>query len=56
MCTQVVILTTYKNYIFITRHVAKEILQTNLTVSPKSGIPSTTQAKTSGGMSSGQKG
>ncbi|KAI9143636.1 hypothetical protein BKA69DRAFT_1036740 [Paraphysoderma sedebokerense] len=55
MAYPVVILTTYKNYIFITRHVAKEILQTNLTVSPKSGIPSTTQAKTSGGVSSGAR-
>ncbi|KAI9143533.1 hypothetical protein BKA69DRAFT_79495 [Paraphysoderma sedebokerense] len=35
MAYPIVILATYKNYIFITRYVAKEILQTSITVTPK---------------------
>ncbi|KAI9143594.1 hypothetical protein BKA69DRAFT_1060342 [Paraphysoderma sedebokerense] len=55
MAYPIVILTTYKNYIFVTRHVAKEILQTGLSVNPKSANPSTTQAKTSAGASTGTR-
>ncbi|KAI9143591.1 hypothetical protein BKA69DRAFT_1123020 [Paraphysoderma sedebokerense] len=53
MAYPIVILTTYKNSIFITRHVAKEILQTNLSVNPKTNTQSTPQTRTTAIVSSG---